>query len=83
MGGAWSRPTHTQSELDNIEHSYGDNPARCRRELFKVGSVGSVCVCVRACVYVCVHCFPVAYMYMCLCKPDIHVHVHVYVYMYV
>lgn len=33
LGAALHTP---QSELDNIEHSHGDNPARCRRELFKV-----------------------------------------------
>ena len=26
----------TQSDLDNIEHSHGEDPDRCRRELFKV-----------------------------------------------
>ena len=33
LGAALHTP---QSELDNIEHSHRDNPARCRRELFKV-----------------------------------------------
>ena len=26
----------TQSDLDSIEHSHGEDPARCKRELFKV-----------------------------------------------
>ena len=33
LGAALTTP---QSELDNIEHIYGEDPARCRRELFKV-----------------------------------------------
>ena len=36
LGAALHMP---QSDLDNIEHSHGDDPARCRRELFKVGSI--------------------------------------------
>ena len=35
LGAALHTP---QSELDSIENSHGDDPARCRRELFKVGS---------------------------------------------
>ena len=44
LGAAMHIP---QSELDSIEHSHGEDPARCRRELFKV----CVCAHVRACVY--------------------------------
>ena len=49
---------HTpQSDLNNIEHTHGEDPACCRRELFKVQTLHTMyihCICIL-CLQVHVH----------------------------
>ena len=65
---------HTpQSDLDNIEHTHGEDPARCRRELFKVQTLHTMythCTCTLCLqVHVHVHCnYMYMYMYMFTCQ---------------
>ena len=63
---------HTpQSDLDNIEHTHGEDPARCRRELLKVITVK----------YMYMHIHVYAHCILILCTQMCTVHLYLYMYM--